>query len=721
MNNIKVIDSPMGTGKALPYGSKLYTKDTVMNIEESVVGSEVYCEDGELHKIVGVYPQGVKDIYEIKFSDGTLTECTEDHIWTIKSPLWVNGKDLPLKSLLNTPLYADWGDSNGTYLYEIPITKPVNFKDKETKIKLEDDIKEIPKNFLLKENGFFSYIHNSVSFRKKMLYRVLNKNCYTYNGEIVYTENITKLEEMYFLKELVESLGGTGRIKLDSCIVMYIRLSYATKALTESNKKIAPTKQPRRFITSINKRRFSESVCISVDNPTHLFLTDSFVVTHNTVGAINMINKQPKDTRTLFVTPFLKECERVITGCKNKHFEQPEIKKKKTKTANFKSLLKNKKNIVCTHSLFNYIDIEILNLIKDGNYILILDESLNIISSYGSPSGAKSTKNDNAKCLSEIEKLVNIGLVKIEESGKVVWSKDESMQLNGYRDMIKASNMNMLYCMEDNTLVKMFPVNVFNGGFFKDIYMLTYLFDGQIQSAYFKINNIPYDFYHIEKVNEELTFVPTINHEYEREWKKKVKKLITIYDSYPLNEIGESYLTAKGARVYSSLSSSWYAQHKKEHKIVADSNYNFLRRAPAEKRMFTCFKRDLKSIKHKKIGMSSYVPVNSKATNVYGDKTQCSYLVNRYINPFMKNIFSNNNVSFDQDLFAVSEMVQWVWRSAIRNDVPIELYIPSRRMRYLFTAWLNDKPIYFETSYKFEGVRIAGKRKKNINKDLKKD
>ena len=40
-------------------------------------------------------------------------------------------------------------------------------------------------------------------------------------------------------------------------------------------------------------------------------------------------------------------------------------------------------------------------------------------------------------------------------------------------------------------------------------------------------------------------------------------------------------------------------------------------------------------------------------------------------------------------LLALSEMLQWVWRSAIRDDKPINLYIPSRRMRELLIDWIN--------------------------------
>jgi hypothetical protein len=45
----------------------------------------------------------------------------------------------------------------------------------------------------------------------------------------------------------------------------------------------------------------------------------------------------------------------------------------------------------------------------------------------------------------------------------------------------------------------------------------------------------------------------------------------------------------------------------------------------------------------------------------------------------------------DDDQFALSQLVQWVWRSRIREDQPINLYLPSDRMRRLFTEWLDGK------------------------------
>jgi hypothetical protein len=52
--------------------------------------------------------------------------------------------------------------------------------------------------------------------------------------------------------------------------------------------------------------------------------------------------------------------------------------------------------------------------------------------------------------------------------------------------------------------------------------------------------------------------------------------------------------------------------------------------------------------------------------------------------------FKKKNIEVNQDDWALSELIQWVWRSAIRNGKPITLFIPSGRMRTLFKNWLGE-------------------------------
>ena len=59
------------------------------------------------------------------------------------------------------------------------------------------------------------------------------------------------------------------------------------------------------------------------------------------------------------------------------------------------------------------------------------------------------------------------------------------------------------------------------------------------------------------------------------------------------------------------------------------------------------------------------------------------------MNPNEVNYFINQNVEVNQELLAISDMLQWIFRSAIRDGKEINVYIPSPRMRELLNKWFD--------------------------------
>ena len=51
---------------------------------------------------------------------------------------------------------------------------------------------------------------------------------------------------------------------------------------------------------------------------------------------------------------------------------------------------------------------------------------------------------------------------------------------------------------------------------------------------------------------------------------------------------------------------------------------------------------------------------------------------------------TDRGVKVDEDAYALSYMVQWIWRSAIRDGEEIWIYIPSKRMRTLLINWMDS-------------------------------
>ena len=84
-----------------------------------------------------------------------------------------------------------------------------------------------------------------------------------------------------------------------------------------------------------------------------------------------------------------------------------------------------------------------------------------------------------------------------------------------------------------------------------------------------------------------------------------------------------------------------------------------------------------------------FVACTARATNDYKHKTNCAYLLNRFLNPMESGFFTDKGITVDEDVWALGELIQWLFRSSVRDDKEIKLYIPSKRMRNLLIEWLD--------------------------------
>ncbi len=72
-------------GRAQPVTTKVLTPDGLRPIGELEVGDLVVGSNGEPTPVLGVYPQGEKDIYRVTAQDGASTLCCGEHLWTVRT------------------------------------------------------------------------------------------------------------------------------------------------------------------------------------------------------------------------------------------------------------------------------------------------------------------------------------------------------------------------------------------------------------------------------------------------------------------------------------------------------------------------------------------------------------------------------------------------------------------------------------------------------------
>ena len=109
--------------------------------------------------------------------------------------------------------------------------------------------------------------------------------------------------------------------------------------------------------------------------------------------------------------------------------------------------------------------------------------------------------------------------------------------------------------------------------------------------------------------------------------------------------------------------------------------------------MWTTFK-DLKPKLRGKGYSRQFVSYNCRSTNDYVDRYNLAYCVNVYLHPGITQFFQQRGISINEDLYGLSEMIQWIWRSRIRTGESINIYIPSIRMRTLLKSWMEMELIY---------------------------
>ena len=80
---VTVLKGMAGSGKAQPLTSRIYTPKGVTTMGEIKVGDTILGRSGTT-VVLGIYPQGVEDVYQITLSDGSTVQSSLKHLWTVQ-------------------------------------------------------------------------------------------------------------------------------------------------------------------------------------------------------------------------------------------------------------------------------------------------------------------------------------------------------------------------------------------------------------------------------------------------------------------------------------------------------------------------------------------------------------------------------------------------------------------------------------------------------------
>ena len=288
----RLLQGDVGSGKAQPLYSKVLTPSGFKRMREMQVGDEVLTPDGGSSLISGVYPQGIRPVYEVTFKDNTKVRADENHIWSVNT---VKNKKETNVLLTTKELLGDTQLEDGSSKWYIDFPEIKGYGNP-----WSGDIDLYTQGCITSQEGLTSrlvsipalLLDSDKKSRVAILQGLLDTTGKALKGRGYRYSTLSKKlsEDVAFL---VRSLGGSAKV---TCKVTkkeayyrvsgYLNNSVSLFRVEEKKKKYlssssfnAPTSKAIKSIEYVGEEL---TQCIKLEDPKGLYITDEFTITHNT-------------------------------------------------------------------------------------------------------------------------------------------------------------------------------------------------------------------------------------------------------------------------------------------------------------------------------------------------------------------------------------------------------------------------------------------------------
>lgn len=294
-----------GSGKALANYEPVYTQHGWVPIGKIAENDMVYGTDGKLHKVIGVFHQGLKQKYTCKFSNGVTVDCNDEHIWQYSERS--NDCDNYITKVSTLSKLIDKYRKNDT-------DRTIEFGNA---VRIESiDPMVSKKNYTVKcsdiEENIYEYLSTSES--ECSTRHILSVLYGLFNG--ISITDLSLDSRALIIKSLITSYKNIDKPKrkFGQCITGIFNeilgtlgiTSYSTdgsfKYLADDPEYLCNLNQIIRCGLTEHSNIYLDSVeitgeevemtCICVDAPDHLYITRGFIPTHNTTISVNLILKR---------------------------------------------------------------------------------------------------------------------------------------------------------------------------------------------------------------------------------------------------------------------------------------------------------------------------------------------------------------------------------------------------------------------------------------------
>ena len=399
-----------------------------------------------------------------------------------------------------------------------------------------------------------------------------------------------------------------------------------------------------------------------------------------------------KDRFIIFVSTIRERDERFLQELHAKTPDQPPYNK------NILELIRSGENIVTTQSLFGLFNDETINAFRNSDcvYHAFFDEIPDLFR--GVIGGAQRPDSFDG-----ITRFGTADVLLMQQEHMIV-NKNGVVNFNPDCDYNRKYKEYKVFDAVKNLSrsCTLYPSGDKNGQFtsivafakrelfscFKVCWFFSYLTQGSMLHKYCLMNNINMKYYHI--ADGHMRMNP--DEEFKETYPEGLERLVILDD--------------KQYNMESSLSKEWYKRLRtdktglglKTLKTRFRNAYEFMQKHGVRGNtfMFTTFnayKDMLQSDGRHYPTLKRFLPCNTKATNDYSNCIGVAYLCNRFYDVNCTNFLAQRadelntpDLKFDNDNYALSELLQFIWRSNVRvkdSDKPVYVWVPDRRMRQL--------------------------------------
>ncbi|MCG8683421.1 MAG: hypothetical protein MI892_00980 [Desulfobacterales bacterium] len=427
-------------------------------------------------------------------------------------------------------------------------------------------------------------------------------------------------------------------------------------------------------------------------------VVDAVMGTGKSTWAIQGLNVTQK--RTIVVLPYKEEIKRYVDMLDNTVgvIALHDDHNGKNKQERFEDALLDAQVIIATHVLLkDFLKPHVFTLIEEGNWHLLMDEA---IGTFEPINGLSKTILDGWKVNGIVtiedvnDRLKRISPVHGVTEGFIKADSHECTQTE--KTLLARSLVHDLLMVNDGGVKGFFSFALSEHRLksFQSLTVLTYMYIGSDLDYWCRIKGM--DVEHTELIRDADGGFKLAPHNGQYGG-SQFKGMIQILDVKGKYGVQSGQLSATSSKALTKESNAHHI-----HEIQKDLRRHFRNRKRSiivtpDDFMFT----SLESCKGiwtgyqlpaKLIGESTWVAFNKRGVNGLAHKHNLAFLFNVYQHPAIRHVVNScmEDTTYSDDTYALSTLLQWIWRSAIRNGEKIRVYIPSKRMRELLKGWLNN-------------------------------